>query len=253
MDVPTNAEAGTKVSYGVNSFNTNSSPVPAKGLVKIYRLEKLKGVNRNRLFPPPDQPILSKEEFQDLFPGEPYDARFFKPELGPLVYEQEFESNGTFNGELQIPSDWDSGSYRMEVYNSEDFEYTFQAQRDFTIKRSFDRYVSNGTLFTREILNPTYATDGYADVRLRGAVPNLPILIEVNFQSTQLFYDFRRVDGPTIIRVPLNVRGEGSVRFRFSALYDNHFYTQETRLEFEKPETKLDVAVNSFRSNFKSW
>lgn len=87
------SEKNNKIS--IESTNLNGEYAPTKGILKIYKLQAPENVLRNRPWNVPDYQEISKENYSQLFPHEPYsndenDVNNWKK--GTLVFETEFDT-----------------------------------------------------------------------------------------------------------------------------------------------------------------
>ena len=113
LDLPESIRRGDTLQPKILATNLNDLPVPVSGSLKIYKLKGPDRVLRNRLWPAPEIQEIPAEEFKKLFPEEPYED-IPEPMDWPkaaLVYEATFERDGSYEPEIPVHPDWQTGKY----------------------------------------------------------------------------------------------------------------------------------------------
>ncbi len=79
----------------IDTKNLNGEFVPAKGIIKIYKLQAPNKVLRPRPWSAPDYQEFSESEFKKLFPHDAYnnehDSKNWKK--GDLMFSEKFDTN----------------------------------------------------------------------------------------------------------------------------------------------------------------
>ena len=73
LNIPSSLQKSQQDTFKISSLNINNEFTPAKGVIKIYKLEDNEAALRKRLWTKPDKYLYTKEEWQKLFPGNVYE------------------------------------------------------------------------------------------------------------------------------------------------------------------------------------
>ena len=108
----------------ISTTNLNGQFVPAKGSLKIYKLEAPDKVLRPRPWAAPDYKNWSKPEFKQLFPHDAYDNEHepINWEKGQLVWESAFNTGDSKEIVLNGIKKWESGHYVIELETQDKFK-----------------------------------------------------------------------------------------------------------------------------------
>ena len=101
----------------IDTKNLNGEFVPAKGVIKIYKLKAPNKVLRPRPWSAPDYQEFSESEFNKLFPHDAYKNEHSSRnwQRGDLMFSEKFDTNKSKELELGSIKRWESGQYIIEL------------------------------------------------------------------------------------------------------------------------------------------
>ena len=114
LSVPEQMPADSFKKLSINSTNLNDIFERSSVNISIQKLQSPNRIFRNRLWPSPDQFLMSKEEFYGYFPDDVYkdEDKMENWPLGEKIYEQ--ADSTVENGQWQIKKDhWETGWYKV--------------------------------------------------------------------------------------------------------------------------------------------
>jgi hypothetical protein len=109
-------------SLSVTTENLNGQFLPATGTVYIYKLQGPPRPLRKRPWSAPENPVLSRTEFEKMFPNDPYGEDASTPdnwEKGKLIKELSFDTKKSKDLVLAIDNNWKIGAYRIELHTKD--------------------------------------------------------------------------------------------------------------------------------------
>ncbi len=115
--------------------NQNRQKINAKGTIKIYKLEEPQKVFRERLWQAPDRFILSKTEYDSLFPHDYYanEDDIYKRKRIKTGDEIPFDSKKDSVIILNDMVNWEEGQYIIESTAIDTFDNEITATADFEL------------------------------------------------------------------------------------------------------------------------
>ena len=137
MDIELPDEINREKEYKikVNTKNQNQEKNGIEGTIKIYKLEEPKKVKRKRLWQAPDRFIMSKSEYDSLFPNDYYanEDDIYKRKRIKMVREIPFSTKKDSIVLLSDMDNWLEGHYIVESTAIDTFENVITATSDFEL------------------------------------------------------------------------------------------------------------------------
>jgi hypothetical protein len=136
-------------SISVTTENLNGQFLPAKGAIKLYKLQGPIRPHRGRVWAAPDFSIINKSDFEKLFPNESYDNGTASPEMwekGKLVKELSFDTRKSKDLNFTIDKTWSIGSYTMELQTTDSVGLLVEDKLNFEVIDSKGKSVPDNAL-----------------------------------------------------------------------------------------------------------
>ncbi len=114
IELPENVTVNKTDTIQIKTTNLNGVAVPAKGQLKIYKLQAPKRVLRRRPWEAPGIQEIIKEKFVELFPHTPYDkteSDFHFYPLGKSYFTTTFDTKNTTKIPFTATDNWPVGKY----------------------------------------------------------------------------------------------------------------------------------------------
>lgn len=233
--------------------NLNDQKVPATGTYKIYRLKSPEKHYQERWWEAPEFELISKDEFEKLFPTESY-RKLTKPENWEkleTVYESSFDSDGNFEDEIATRN-WKAGSYLLS------FELRHENKKEELLKVISIQDPKSNKAFTDQdllvtIINKeTLASNDHAQVEISSPIDNLRIRVSA-FRNgrTSIFREYYKLDGKLKLKIPLKSLEDPEFKLVVSSVINNRQIEFSEVVNFRKASEDLEISMETFRNKIR--
>src|SRR5690606_33963909 len=145
-------------SLSIVSENLNGEFVPLKGTIAISKLKAPDTPQRVRPWEAPDLPLLSKEEFEAMFPYDSYsgssDHKTWPKQT--VVFESSFDTGTAKEIKFRADQSWAQGEYRIELTALDSAGDVVRDFTHFSVSDPRDKSVADNTLLIFELDKPSY-------------------------------------------------------------------------------------------------
>ncbi|WP_372746943.1 MG2 domain-containing protein, partial [Lutibacter sp.] len=135
VSIPSKVDKNSKENLlTITTNNLNNEFVPTKGTIKIYKLKAPKNPLRDRPWEAPDYNGFTRDDFEKLFPHDPYSSEendVNNWELANLVFEKEFNTETSKKIELGNIKKWLSGNYKIILECKDKFNQAVKDEQTF--------------------------------------------------------------------------------------------------------------------------
>lgn len=224
----------------------NDYPVPAKGQVRFYNVEK-KEFLMNRLFELPEIQTIPKEKFEQLFPYEPYDQSDYDT-METLVQVIDFDTGKGNSVAFPESKNWNTGSYKV-VTSATDSNNNLITKESWFELESRNKKSSKKEFFTFNDHTPPNSE--YVELHFYSIVPDLYI--------TALLYDgtiqageegIQLKNGTGVLKVKKSAF-RNTASFHFSTFWENQYEQKFYSIPKEYIESKLAIEVVCMRNRIE--
>ncbi|MEN3322836.1 MG2 domain-containing protein [Mariniflexile soesokkakense] len=238
----------------LDTKNLNGEFVPAKGVVKIYKLQAPNAVVRTRPWAAPDYQDFSEEAFKTLFPHDAYtnEHQSSNWDKGDLIFEKNFDTEKSKKLPLGNIKKWESGQYIITLESKDKFHQLVKDEIKTTLYSDADKTLADNQLFSITTDKPIYKVGETAIVTLASAAENVSVTITIE-------KDHKIVKAETVqlnnnkksISIPIENEDVGgfAVNFSFSAF--NSYQSGTEIISVPYPKTDLDIETSTFRDKLK--
>jgi TonB-dependent SusC/RagA subfamily outer membrane receptor len=236
----------------IKAVNLNDNPVAVKGKLRIYKLKSPDRILGERLWEAPEIAVISKEEFKELFPTEPYKAENKSENWprGKLEFEMAFEIDKLYEPNIAINKDWKSGKYVMEL-EVEDGNNTDSIQKIFNILKAEDEYLPDNQPFAFTIKNSDFKKDKLVEILLQSAYKKLHLEISAYDNDRQIFRKFVKLNGKQQIEIPLRDSISETLEIRISGVKNNKVINKSRRISIPIKKKQLNIETETFRNKIE--
>lgn len=171
----------SKITYEIT--NLNGEKATAKGEIKIYKLQAPSVPLKERPWPMPDLPKISKEQYQELFPHEPYEeiGDWKSWPQGEVYWSAEFDSTDANRDlPLTIDSNWPLGSYMAELTTTDEKGNEIQAKALFKVYNSATPKVSDNQLIEVKTDKSEYKVGDQVKLTAGTASKDMTLVVEID-------------------------------------------------------------------------
>jgi len=243
-----------EIELTLTSQNLNGEFVPAKGELKIYKLNAPDRVLRTRPWQAPDYQTLSKGEFIKLFPHEPYDneGQLTNWPKGEEVYSTSFDTENAKTITLKKLNKWESGQYILVAESKDKFGQTVKDQIFTALFSDKDKTVADNQLYEAQLDKASYETSSMAKLTLGSAAENLTVTVEIEKDNTIIMTQLVELnDSKKTITIPVLESDLGGFAVHTSFAAFNEFHSQSFNVNVPYPKTDLEIETTTFRDKLQ--
>ena len=250
INLPERLKQNDDTRYLIKTTNLAGTETAAKGEFKLTKLDDYQHLMRTRSWDVPDQPVLTKDQFVELFPHDIYDdekqpaqlAR--KSVVSSFTFDTAEETAVVFSklGELE------TGYYLVEMSATDPYGETVSFEKYLLIYQ-----VANGAMPVNEYnwfeaVNDTVQPGETARLLIGTAADNVRVLYEIEHdeaivqRETLLLNNEQR-----LIEIPVEEKHRGNFQVHFSYIKDNRAYTKTHTIKVPFDNKKLTLEFTTFR------
>lgn len=235
----------------LNITNLNDEKADAKGTLTIYKLQAPKVPLRNRPWEAPDYQIIPEDEFNRLFPHEPYtnsDDKVKNWKKGKAVWSSKFDSNQSVQYSFKTSSLRKNGAYIAVMDSKDRLGNPVKAEKVFSIYDPKSTKVADSKLFYYQTDKPLYKIGETAKITIGTAAKDITVtaMIEKNEKIIKI-RTFRLQNGMKTFAVKIKPEDENDIAIKFHFVAFNSLVTDVKVIPVLKPEKRINILTNSFR------
>jgi len=242
------------VELSLVSENLNGEFAPAKGTLKIYKLNAHDAVLRPRPWRAPDYQVLSKEEFKTQFPHDPYNNEdvLTNWKKGKEVFSKTFDTEKDKTIILKKLNKWNSGQYVIITESEDKFEQTVKDQVFTILFSDKDKTVADNQLFEGQLDKTTYEQGSMAKLTLGSAAENITVTVEIEKDSKIIMTQLVQLNNSKqTILIPVLESDLGGFEVHCSFAAYNSYIPQSYRVNVPYPKTDLEIETKTFRDKLQ--
>ncbi len=242
------------IEISLNSQNLNGQFAPAKGELKIYKLNAPDRILRTRPWEAPDYQTLSKEEFIKLFPHEPYDneGQLTNWTKGDQVFSTQFDTEKEKTITLMKLNKWASGQYIMVAESKDKFGQIVKDQIYTSLFSDKDKTLANNQLYEAQLDQESYETNSMAKLTLGSAAENITVTVEIERDNTIIMTQLVTLNNSKkTISIPVLESDLGGFAIHTSFAAFNEFKSQSFNVYVPYPKTDLEIETTTFRDKLQ--
>ena len=238
----------------IDTKNLNGEFVPAKGVVKIYKLLAPIKVLRPRPWPAPDYQDIPESNFNKLLPHDAYndedDSKNWKK--GDLIFTETFDTNKSKEVELGNIKKWASGQYIIELESKDKFGQLVKDETRTNLFSDKDDKLADNQLFSITTNKKEYQPNETVELTIASAASNLTVFVDVEKEQKIInSYKFTLNNNKKIIRIPVNTADIGGFTVHYSLAAFNSFQSGTNPIFIPYPKTDLEIETLTFRDKLQ--
>lgn len=234
----------------IATTNLNDQPVPARGTLKMYKLQAPDHVLRPRPWAAPDYNNWEKSAFRELFPHEAFTNEDDPTtwEKGKLVWESDFNTGKSTEIPLEVSKKWASGKYVIELKTTDAFGQEVKALAQTTLYSDSDKKLADNQLFQISADRQTYAIGEKVEVSIGSAAKDLTVSVFVEKDKKIIDIHILKL-GNTIktLTIPVTADDLGGFAINYSFSAYNSFQSGSLPVSVPYPKTDLEIQTMTFR------
>lgn len=234
--------------------NLNGQFVPAKGIVKMYKLNAPQFVLRPRKWAAPDYKGFSEQEFKQLFPHDAFDNEHDSStwEKGDLVWQSDFDTAKSKEIPLGPIKKWKSGKYILELETKDKFGQEVKDVLETTLFSNTDKVLADNQLFQIKTDRTSYEIGDKVRVTLLSNASNVNVTLTIEKNRTVIDTKIIPLNkNSTTFTVPVNKEDLGGFAVTYSYAAYNHFATGNLNIRVPYPSSDLQIETVTFRDKLQ--
>ncbi|WP_417785527.1 alpha-2-macroglobulin family protein [Tenacibaculum sp.] len=239
----------------ISSKNLNGESVPAKGSIKIYKLQAPKNPLRKRPWDTPDYQDISESEFRSLFPHDAYTSEEQNPQnwkKGKLVFEQTFNTQNSKEVTLTNYKKWASGKYITVLSSKDKFGQDVTDKALFTIIDNKEKSVTDNQLFTYNTNKTTYKPNDIAELQIGSASKDVTIIVQIEKNHTIINTELIHLNNKIkTIEVPVTKQDVGGFVIKYYFVNYNSFVSGIIPISVPNEQNSITIETNTFRDKLQ--
>jgi TonB-dependent SusC/RagA subfamily outer membrane receptor len=242
-------------SLSVTTENLNGQFLPATGTVYIYKLQGPPRPLRKRPWSAPENPVLSRTEFEKMFPNDPYGEDASTPdnwEKGKLIKELSFDTKKSKDLVLAIDNNWKIGAYRIELHTKDSVGQPVEDRATFQVVDSKGKEVPDNALLVFQTDKNSYKPGEVAKVKVGSAFSDANVTIEVEKNNKIVkTYTEQFSGGTKEFSIPITDPAEGHFTIHCSAVVFNSFVQRHKMIIVESTRQKFSIETETFKDKLQ--
>ena len=232
----------------ISATTLNNYPIDANGTIKIYELKK-KNFLKRRLYSIPEIQTISKEEFQQLFPYEPYDKS--DEEVQEILIKTiSFETKKSKEIALDFLKNYKNSRFKIvaEAYDIKNNLIT--NKRDVTVKSKEYPYSENEIFTFKDITTPN---SKFYTIEIQSIIPDLYITSRF-YTDEDLIKEVKTIqlkNGKAIFTFNKDAKYLNRLIFHFSTIWENEGYSKSFNINKKETDNKLNIEIESLRNKIE--
>ena len=238
----------------IDTKNLNGEFVPAKGVIKIYKLIAPKSPLRERPWAAPDYQDFTEHDFKNLFPHDAYNneqnANHWKK--GKLVFISSFNTETTKKLNLGKTKKWLSGKYLITLEAKDKFGQIVKDEIKTTLYSNKDETLADHQLFSITSDKSKYNAGDTAIITLASAAHNLSVTVSIEKRHKVIKTQIIPLNNnKKTISIPITGEDLGGFSVSYSFAAFNSFQSGSLNIAVPYPKTDLEIETTTFRDKLQ--
>ncbi|WP_040278785.1 alpha-2-macroglobulin family protein [Psychroserpens damuponensis] len=243
-----------KQTFSVDTRNLNGEFVPAKGNIKIYKLNAPNTVLRRRPWTAPDYQEFTKEQFKTLFLNEAYtnehDSKNW--DKGALVYDEDFNTETSKELQLGKIKRWESGAYIVVLKSKDRFGQTVKDEAQTIVYSDNDKTLADNQLFNITTNKSSYGINDTVELVIGSSAEGLFLTLEIEKNHEIISKQIIELNNDKkTIKIPVSENDLGGFAVHYSYAFKNSFKSGRLNINVPYPKTDLDIETQTFRDKLQ--
>jgi TonB-dependent SusC/RagA subfamily outer membrane receptor len=234
--------------------NLNGVFVPAKGIIKIFKLKTPSSPVRQRPWEQPDLPLLSEEEFKNTFPHDAYSNEHnpAKWEKGKLMLSLEFDTEQSKEVKWSIDQKWELGSYLIELASADPYGMAVTDKFKFKVIEKTNKRLVDNQLFFFETDKSNYQVGEVVKVKFGSASTNITMMVDVERGNEIVKTYIEKLSNEIKeLNIPVTELMADGFAIHCTAVNFNSFLTERKIISVTEAKKQLEIEVVSFKDKLQ--
>ncbi len=254
LEMPNEMNKANPDTIKVSTNNLNYEFIPAKGNIKIFKIESPQSVLKERFWQAPDKYLYSQQEWYEQYPGNVYidenDLR--KMKKGEQVYNADFDTEKSKKLFIKEMSDWKMGRYVAVITSKDKFGSDVSNEKYFSVFSDKQKEVPFITASWFASHNKELEPGEFAKFMIGTSLENVKILYEVESADKIIQKNWLSLNNEQkLIELPILEAYRGNVSVYFTYVKNNRLYTHVETILVPYTNKRLDIEFSTFRDKLQ--
>jgi len=236
----------------VSTKNLNGQPVPAKGMVRVFKLIAPKVPQRPRPWTAPDLPLLTETEFNTLFPNDSYHEDKNDAASEELIFEVPFNTAQSHSVVVPVNQKWSLGSYAIEVTALDSSGYEIKNRYPVRIIDSGSKEVPENQVLFLQTDKEDYLVGDLVKLTLGSASQDITIMLDIECASGFVRSSVEHFSKSSrTITFPVTESMKSGFSILASAVNYNHFFSSKKNVPVVRTINMLTFETQTFKDKLQ--
>lgn len=239
----------------ITTENLNGEFIPAKGSLKIYKLEAPKKPQRPRVWGVPDYQDITETAFRKLFPNEPYNKEETdenKWKKGTLVVNEPFDTKKSKEISLKNSKKWISGKYIAVIESKDKFGQAVKDEKRFTVFSTKENTIPDSNLFFINTNKDFYQPNQNAVIQIGSASKDITVIVQIEKNHTIIQTSLIHLSNSVkTLKIPVTNEDIGGFAIKYHFVNYNYFKSGNLLINVPEQQEKIAIETNVFRDKLQ--
>ncbi|QTE22249.1 alpha-2-macroglobulin family protein [Polaribacter cellanae] len=239
----------------IDTKNLNGEFAPAKGTIKIYKLQAPKNPQRKRPWSVPFYQDISENTFRKLFPNEAYSKEEMEEKnwkKGKLVFSTNFNTENEKEISLKNIKNWISGKYIAVLESEDKFGQAVKDEKQFSVFSTNDRKVPDNKLFVIKTDKTIYKIGDEVLLQIGSASKNITVVVQIEknhkIVKTHLIQLNNKIK---TLKIPIEKEDLGGFAIKYHFVNYNYFESGNLIINVPERIENIKIETNIFRDKLQ--
>ncbi len=251
VEVPEYTLQNTAPELIIKAINFSGKKERIQGTISVSALKKPSRFLRERKWERPDEHILTKEEYVDLFPNDIYGAEDqyinwdVSDPLGNFSFDTEEDSTFLINELVGKEAGW----YKISVQANDP---QLELIKYIELRASSDTKIDDTFIFHSTVNKTTAQPGDMITYQVAGGMKEVWVLYTLSHRGGEIerrWYKIKKK--PVTINIPVKEEYRGNIFASFQAVHHNTIQQSSDLLSIPWTNKQLQLSWETFRSNLK--
>ncbi|MCP5493887.1 MAG: hypothetical protein H7A23_04965 [Leptospiraceae bacterium] len=253
LETPSTLEIEKDYQLKILTTNLNHEFEPAKGYIRIYRLESPGRVFRQRLWGSSDVFLVRQKDYYKDFPNDPYreEHQYTNWKRGERVLLENFDTSKTKVLALAKDRNWKQGRYIVEIVAKDQNDRETKEVSYVTVTSQKSKEIPFTEAFWYKPNKTKFEPGEKASIQLGSSEP-IRVLYEVGQNNKVISREWKSLTSQRqSIEIPIQEDHRGNLWVNFTYIVHNRVYTHSQTIEVPYTNKQLDVSFETFRNKLQ--
>ncbi len=239
----------------IETNNLNGEFSPAKGILKIYKLQAPKNPQRKRPWSVPFYQDISENMFRKLFPNEAYSENEMEEKnwkKGKLVFSTNFNTEKEKEISLKNIDKWVSGKYIVVLESEDKFGQAVKDEKRFSLFSTNDKKVPDNKLFIINTDKTIYKIGDEILLQVGSASKDITIVVQIEKNHKIVKTHFIHLnDRIKTLKIPIEKEDLGGFAIKYHFVNYNYFESGNLPINIPEIIENIKIETNIFRDKLQ--